>query len=397
MIAISKIRRQGKIFILADNMLVVFGFFAVFPLISLHFIDQLGWAASLVGMSLALRQFVQQGLAIGAGSLADRFGAKPLIVAGMLLRAAGFVVMAQAHTLWWLVISCLLSGLGGALFDPPRAALIAKFTRPAERNRFYALLISLESACAVGGALAGGWLLRFDFAWVGWMGGMVFALAALGNAVLIPNYRVSIRRSQLLHGIGQVLADRPFRNFVLTLSGYYLLGAQIMLLVPITLKQLSGTSEAVSWMYTLDTLLSLALLYPLARLGEKYASLNTRISLGLALMTLSMLMLAFTHTLPLVFVLLALFYIGSIVAEPARETLIASQANPHHRATYMGFSKIGLALGGAAGHIGGGWLYDLGRIHGEPRLPWLVLACIGATTLLTLQWQFRRRSRLLPA
>ena len=77
-------------------MLVVLGF-CRFPLISIRFVDQMGWAALMVGIALGLRQFVQQGLGVFGGAIADRFGAKPMIVTGMLLRAAGFATMAIAH------------------------------------------------------------------------------------------------------------------------------------------------------------------------------------------------------------------------------------------------------------------------------------------------------------
>ncbi len=94
---VSQARSLGKYFLLVDNMLVVLGFFVVFPLISIRFVDQMGWAAVMVGIALGLRQFVQQGLGVFGGAIADRFGAKPMIVTGMLLRAAGFATMAVAH------------------------------------------------------------------------------------------------------------------------------------------------------------------------------------------------------------------------------------------------------------------------------------------------------------
>lgn len=126
----------GKYFLLIDNMLVVLGFFVVFPLISIRFVDQMGWAAVMVGIALGLRQFIQQGLGIFGGAIADRFGAKPMIVTGMLMRAAGFATMGIAHEPWLLWFSCLLSGLGGTLFDPPRSALVVKLIRPQQRGRF---------------------------------------------------------------------------------------------------------------------------------------------------------------------------------------------------------------------------------------------------------------------
>ena len=50
---VSQARNLGKYFLLIDNMLVVLGFFVVFPLISIRFVDQMGWAAVMVGIALA--------------------------------------------------------------------------------------------------------------------------------------------------------------------------------------------------------------------------------------------------------------------------------------------------------------------------------------------------------
>ncbi len=149
MSSVSQARSLGKYFLLIDNMLVVLGFFVVFPLISIRFVDNLGWAALMVGIALGLRQLVQQGLGIFGGAIADRLGARPMIVTGMLLRAAGFATMAVAHEPWVLWVSCVLSGLGGTLFDPPRSALVVKLVRPQERGRFFSLLMMQDSAGAL--------------------------------------------------------------------------------------------------------------------------------------------------------------------------------------------------------------------------------------------------------
>ncbi len=384
----ERARRLGRRFIMLDNMLVVCGFFLVFPLISLHFVDQLGWAAAAVGLALGVRQLSQQGLGLIGGSLADRFGAKPLIVAGMLLRAAGFAVMAWASHPSILVFSCVLSGLGGMLFDPPRSALIIKLTRPAERNRFYSLLMMQESAAAMLGALIGSWLLIFDFYWVAMGGCAAFILTALVNAIFLPAYKVAAKRTSAMAAIRTVLADKPFLVFVLTLSGYYVLCVQIMLLMPVVIKQLAGTAQAVGWMYSLDAMLALCLLYPLARLGERYFSLETRVLAGIALMSISMTAMALVSGIVAAFVVLTFFYLGTLITEPAREALLARFAQPEARASYMGMGRMGLALGGLFGYTGGGFLLDNARSLNTPSLPWLTLGLIGSLTFIALHRQF---------
>lgn len=388
---VSQARSLGKYFLLLDNLLVVLGFFVVFPLISIRFVDQLGWAALIVGIALGLRQLLQQGLGIFGGAVADRFGAKPMIVTGMLLRAAGFATMAMADAPWILWFSCALSALGGTLFDPPRTALVIKLTRPHERGRFFSLLMMQDSAGAVVGALIGSWLLQYDFHFVCWVGAAIFVLAAGWNAWLLPAYRISTVRVPMKEGMLRVVRDRRFLTYVLTLTGYYMLAVQVMLMLPIVVNEITGSPAAVKWMYAIEAALSLSLLYPLARWGEKHFRLEQRLMAGLLLMTLSLLPIGLASSLQGVFTLICCFYLGSIIAEPARETLSASLADPRARGSYMGFSRLGLALGGALGYTGGGWMYDTGRMMNMPELPWLLLGAVGFATLLALYWQFSPR------
>ncbi|MEG5693461.1 multidrug efflux MFS transporter MdtH [Enterobacter quasihormaechei] len=385
---VSQARSLGKYFLLVDNMLVVLGFFVVFPLISIRFVDQMGWAALMVGIALGLRQFVQQGLGVFGGAIADRFGAKPMIVTGMLLRAAGFATMAIAHEPWLLWFSCFLSGIGGTLFDPPRTALVVKLIRPQHRGRFFSILMMQDSAGAVVGALLGSWLLQYDFRLVCATGAVLFILCALFNGLFLPAWKLSTVKAPVREGLDRVLNDKRFVTYVLTLTGYYMLAVQVMLMLPIMVNDIAGTPAAVKWMYAIEACLSLTLLYPIARWSERRFRLEHRLMAGLLLMTLSMMPIGLVSSLQQLFMLICTFYIGSIIAEPARETLSASLADARARGSYMGFSRLGLALGGALGYTGGGWLFDAGKALHQPELPWVMLGMVGFMTLIALWWQF---------
>ncbi|MCF2194064.1 multidrug efflux MFS transporter MdtH [Enterobacter hormaechei] len=385
---VSQARSLGKYFLLVDNMLVVLGFFVVFPLISIRFVDQMGWAALMVGIALGLRQFVQQGLGVFGGAIADRFGAKPMIVTGMLLRAAGFATMAIAHEPWLLWFSCFLSGIGGTLFDPPRTALVVKLIRPQHRGRFFSILMMQDSAGAVVGALLGSWLLQYDFRLVCATGAVLFILCALFNGLFLPAWKLSTVKAPVREGLDRVLSDKRFVTYVLTLTGYYMLAVQVMLMLPIMVNDIAGTPAAVKWMYAIEACLSLTLLYPIARWSERRFRLEHRLMAGLLLMTLSMIPIGLVSSLQQLFMLICTFYIGSIIAEPARETLSASLADARARGSYMGFSRLGLALGGALGYTGGGWLFDAGKALHQPELPWVMLGMVGFMTLIALWWQF---------
>ena len=391
MARISQARSLGKYFLLVDNFLVVLGFFVVFPLISIRFVDQLGWAALMVGIALGLRQFIQQGLGMFGGAIADRFGAKPLIVTGMLMRAAGFAAMGLAHEPWVLWLSCILSGLGGTLFDPPRSALVVKLVRPRQRGRFFSLLMMQDSAGAVIGALLGSWLLQYDFRLVCAAGALMFILCAGFNAWLLPAWKLSTVKTPVREGLARVLRDKKFVTYVLTLSGYYMLAVQVMLMLPIMVNDVAGSPTPVKWMYAIEACLSLTLLYPIARWSEKRFRLEQRLMFGLVVMSFSLFPMGMVGSLQQLFTLICTFYIGSIIAEPARETLSAQLADARARGSYMGFSRLGLAFGGALGYAGGGWLFDAGKAVRQPELPWMMLGVIGLITSLALLWQFAPR------
>ena len=73
------------------------GFYMLMPYLAGYLAGPLGLAAWAVGLVLGLRNFSQQGMFLLGGTLADRLGFKPLIVAGCLLRVAGFVLLAAVE------------------------------------------------------------------------------------------------------------------------------------------------------------------------------------------------------------------------------------------------------------------------------------------------------------
>ncbi len=386
----SQARKTGKIILLFDNLFIVLGFYIVFPLVSTHFVSQIGWSALFVGFTLGFRQFVQQGFGVIGGAIADRFGAKPMIIIGMFLRAIGFIAMALATTPWILVLSCLLSALGGLLFDPPRMGLAIKFTRPHERGRFISLLMIEDNAGAVIGALIGGFLIDYDFQLVCWFGALVFMLCGIFNIIYLPAYHIALGKNPIIKGLKDVLKDKIFTSYVLSLTGYYILWVQVMLMLPLTVTKLSGSPSYVKWMYGIQAIISLTLLYPIARWSEKRFRLDQRLKCGLWLMTISFMFIAFISGLDLLFIFISIFYLGAIIAEPARETLSTLLANPKAKGSYMGFSRLGLAIGGFIGYSGAGWLHDIAINLNLPTLPWFVLALIGFFTIIYLNLLFKQ-------
>lgn len=72
-----------------------------------------------------------------AGTLADRFGARPLTVGGMLLMAASFIALLMIPVnfdYWIFAVLIFLNGLGGGIFTAPNTAAIMSSVPAAQRG-----------------------------------------------------------------------------------------------------------------------------------------------------------------------------------------------------------------------------------------------------------------------
>ena len=157
-------RRRGIIALSMSTFFAWAGFFLIIPLIAVHYVDHLGWAAGTVGIVLAARQFTQQTLTTLFGVLSDRIGPKVLICTGMLIRAPGFAAMAAAETFWPVLAAALLAAAGGAMFESPKSAALAAFSTPQNRQRVFAAIGVISGIGVTLGTQLGAILIRIDFA-----------------------------------------------------------------------------------------------------------------------------------------------------------------------------------------------------------------------------------------
>src|SRR4029079_6237670 len=150
----------------------------------------MGWAASSIGLVLAIRQFTQQGLTPISGMLADKVGAKWLICSGLLLRVVGFAMMAWADTFPLLLASTVIAALGGSMFDSPKSAAIAALTDERNRPRFYSLVGVSSGLGLTIGTQIGAFLLPVGFSLVAIGAAVCFFFTFLVTLVFLPPVKV---------------------------------------------------------------------------------------------------------------------------------------------------------------------------------------------------------------
>jgi DHA1 family multidrug resistance protein-like MFS transporter len=374
--------------LLAGTFLMWGGFFMVVPLIGVHFVNDLGWAASSIGLILAVRQFGQQGLTVFGGALADKFGVRGLILAGLLLRALGFTAMGFATDFATLLLANMLAALGGALFEAPRNAAIAALTQDHNRARFYALGGVVGNLGMTIGPLVGTLLFKTSFTTVALVSAGCYTLTLLLTSLFLPNVRTSSGNNpdNPLGGLGVVFKDSRFVQFTVFLMGYWLMWAQFSIAISLAVVAVSHNRDAISWVYTLNAGMSVLLQYPVSRfLADKLKPLLA-VVIGISLMALGIGSLMFANNTVWFLSSVALFSFGGLLAAPNVQTTTAQLANPKLLGSYFGVNALSLAVGGGLGNLIGGTLYQTSLQLRIPWLPWVVFSGIGFLSALGLAW-----------
>ncbi|WCB94723.1 Drug efflux pump JefA [Baekduia alba] len=135
------------------------------------------------------------GLVTGA-RLGDRYGRRPLFLAGMALFTCSSTLCGAAPTVETLVAARLLQGAGAATMVPQVLATIQDLFGPTERPRAFAAFGAVAGAGSVAGQVLGGVLLAADSFGLGWRTAFLIqvpigAAALLAGRALLPRTRAA--------------------------------------------------------------------------------------------------------------------------------------------------------------------------------------------------------------
>ncbi|MFJ8495361.1 MDR family MFS transporter [Streptomyces sp. NPDC094038] len=265
------------------------GFFAVLPFLAEHLGTAIGMAGWLVGLVLGLRTFSQQGLFVVGGWLVDRYGVRPVVLAGCVLRIAGFAWLGFAEETWAVIGSVLLIGFAAALFSPAvesevaRQAVVWEEEGYGSRTRVLALFSAAGQAGAFVGPLLGGLLLAVDFRTACLAGAGVFVLVLTGHARLMPRHipgRVQVRDRG---GARELLRNRRFLALCCAYGSYLLAYNQLYLALPEEVERAAGSQAPLSWLFALSSLLVVFTQLPVTRWAGDRLDLRRSMAAGLLL------------------------------------------------------------------------------------------------------------------
>ncbi len=386
------------------------GFYMLMPYLAGHLSGALAMAAWAIGLVLGVRNLSQQGMFLLGGSLADRLGCKPLILAGLALRVAGFGLLGFVTSLPALIAASLLTGLAGALFNPAVRAYLAVEAGDRKTEAFALFNVFYQTGILIG-PMIGLALLGASFRWVCVTAAVLFGLLLILQARALPSRRTAsgIPAQSMLADWRQVIGNRPFLLFSLAMIGSYVLNFQISPALPIRAREITGGETGVAVLFAVSGLITVTSQVRLTRWITNRWNPQTAIVRGLWLMAAAFLPLAVTsgagHAEPGItgeaFAMLplltstALLTLATMIVYPFEMTTIVALAGQRLIGTSYGLYNTIAGIGITAGNLLTGMALDASHRPGLAAITWIALiltgtVCAGAVALLA------RRGHLTP-
>ncbi|MFF2023273.1 MFS transporter [Streptomyces sp. NPDC058171] len=431
---------RGVQLLLVNQFTINLGFYMLMPYLATHLSGTLGLAAWVVGLVLGVRNFSQQGMFLVGGTLADRLGHKPMIVAGCVLRTVGFAALGLVSSVPALIAASAVTGLAGALFNPAVRAYLAADAGD-RRVEAFALFHVFYQAGILLGPLVGLVLTGVDFQLTCLVAAGLFAVLSVVQIKALPPRPREVAqdpgagsgtdpgtgaepgvekatgdgpRGGVLRQWRDILAHRSFLLFSLAMTGSYVLTFQVYLALPLEVRRIGGegggATAAVALLFVVSGLCTiLGQTRMTAWCGARWEP-GVAVAIGLVVMGLAFVPLLVATALPvpeagtarwllaalppaLAALLLA---VGTMIAYPFEMDIVVRLSGGRWVATHYGFYNTVCGIGITLGNLVTGAALDASRAAGAPALPWAALGVLGLGSAVALH-ALHRAGRLAPA
>ncbi|GHB80409.1 putative ABC transport system membrane protein [Streptomyces umbrinus] len=393
------------------------GFYMLMPYLAAHLAGPLGLAGWLVGLILGVRNFSQQGMFLVGGTLADRLGYKPMIIAGLVLRIVGFATLGLVESVPALLAASAATGLAGALFNPAVRAYLAADAGE-RRVEAFALFNVFYQAGILLGPLVGMLLTGVSFRVTCLVASGIFALLSIVQIRALPARRGDdAKREQDQEGVLSqwrgILANRPFLLFSLAMIGSYVMSFQVYLALPLEVRRLGGDgtfgTAAVALLFAVSGLSTILGQTKVTAWCKARMEPGRALVCGLLIMGVAFVPLLAATAIPVpdggvgLWLLAAvppalsalLLALGTMIAYPFEMDTIVRLSGDRLVATHYGLYNTICGIGITLGNLLTGVALDTARDAGMSALPWMALLVLGLGCAAAL-YGLHRTGRLAP-
>jgi MFS family permease len=326
------------------------GLFMILPVFMLLAADMPGFSPAKAGLAVGIYGLTQALLQQPFGKLSDRFGRRPVMLAGLALFALGGVVAALADSIEILIAGRALQGCGA--IAGVALAFAADRTRVQNRSVIMAII-----GMGIGASFLLSMMISVPLSTLLGLRGLFWltaVLGVLGMLLVLSLPAATVTKEDVLQESGKNTAVWLFALSVFLLHSVMTL---LFIVLPGMLVSKFGFELEYHWrIYVPSMVGSVIMVFPLlrritARKQEKRAMPLAFLVLGGALGFMS---LGLSLAATMVFAMA--FFLAFNLLEAAMPSVVSQMSGTVGRGRKMGLYTTFQFLGAFAGGLGGGWL-----------------------------------------
>lgn len=334
-----------------------------------------------VGVALGMYGLTQAFMQIPFGLASDRWGRRPVVLAGLCLFVAGSVVCALSDDIFWVTIGRAIQGSGA--ISAAVTAWLADATRPEVRTRAMAMVggsigLSFALSLVIAPLIVGSTGLAGLFWTIALLGVVCLAVARFVVPVVAPTPK-PLQPARPM----QVLTHTDLLRLNFGVFCLHLIQIAMFVVIPPLLLRLGNLDAAELWKVYLPVIFgSFVFMVPAIFVAEKRRAHRAMLRLAVAGLVLVCAFLPWaSHNFYLLAFGLTGFFVMFNVLEALQPSLVSRVAPPDLKGLALGLYNTSQAAGLFLGGMLGGTLAVLG---GSSAVFWA--ACGLSACWLAVTW-----------
>ncbi len=365
------------------------GFSISLPFLSLYLYQERGLSMTLVGTIFLVTGLCSAVAQMFGGVLSDRFGRRPLLLAGAATTVLLYLVMALliavSAPVLMIALSYVLGRAALMMMRPAISAIVADVTPKSRLTETYGLLrVGVNAGWAAGPAVGGYLAASLPYAWL-------FGVAALTGVITVGVILLFLKESfggasERVRFRDMFVAgrDTSFLQFtLLSLLVFMVMGQMSSTLSVFTVDGLGFSTVQYGLLLTLNGVIVVLFQYPVARWLSRVTK-PLALTAGSLLYAVGYFSVGWDTRFLFGLVSMTVISAGEIIYSPTSQTIVGELAPPDWRGRYMGFYGLSETLGMSFGPLLGGVLLD--NFSGNHQFVWGAIAAVALAAAIGFHW-----------
>lgn len=363
----------------------------VWPFMLIYAGGKLGLPLSAVASLISINAGVGLFSSFLAGTLADRIGRKPVMVASLAMIGVAYIFMVQAETYVQFAVTMAFIGLSNPLYQVGADAMLADMIPSEGRTDAYSInRIANNAAFGIGPAVGGflatrSYNLAFYGAAIGFIAYSLIWLLFAKETLHVPpeagkKVRISFKPRLDPNGYLRVFKDKAYMAFVALIALGLTAPSILWILMPVYAKSNFNIPESLyGWIPTTNAAMCVFVQYAVTNISRKYKTLPV-VAVGMFIYAIGTGSVALASGFLGFWLSMVILTLGELTLVPTASKYVADISPEDMRGRYMSLYWFGWGLSRTFAPLIGGWLND----NISPKSIWIGGLLFGLTSVLGL-------------